>query len=139
MIGFNDTSTMMAFMRAKKPQGLAAVKFATSVGVAPGTATLQFDGAKDCPPDSAYRYMTPSGLPALATAPTPRDVVDAAAKTVVQEYNPYGSEVELNGIGPFGVPWTRIMYVGVGIAALAWIAHVARVSKQSYEPYDVVE
>lgn len=99
MISFNDTAAMAAHLQRRN-----AVRFARSVGTAPGTTTMSlgspiypmreygdhFDGA--CPPDPTNQYMV--GRESL--------IKRIAAKLMPasrQELDVYGSDVELRGVG----------------------------------------
>jgi len=86
-----------------------------TVGVAPGTITLQLDGPP-CPPDNIWPYMTPpewgSVRPSAAAGPQ-------VAVPIV--YDAYGTDSKLLGLGtlpqinPLGTRWDIIAMVGGGV------------------------
>lgn len=77
------------------------VRFTSTVGVAPGTTTMQLgglrDGASTCPPDEPGAYIfDPIGTDAFAAG--------AAAELLARDdsqpvWDPYADPVRLNGLG----------------------------------------
>ncbi len=123
---FNDSKSMMSLLQQKKP----GIHFAHSVGVAPGTTTMNLGCpgctpmggvAAPCPPEETNQTMVDRNATAMTKALLPV----AAGGTVA--FDPYGSEAELKGAAPFGMSWTKIgiftaLAAVVGGAA-AWAHH----------------
>jgi len=96
-----------------------------TVGVAPGTVTLQLDGTGTCPPDPPWVYMTPPWNTAVRLTGAPRPVATAGA--IVSQ--PYGTESELLGLrsvdellpppNPYPTRWDIIAAVGGGALLVA--------------------
>jgi hypothetical protein len=86
-----------------------------TVGVAPGTTTMQL-GAAPCPPDEPWMYTSPPQVSsALATMtfgpPPPPDVRP-------QAFDPYGTESRLQGLGQSGTTrWGLIAFAGLATFA----------------------
>lgn len=130
MIGHSDTAPMMALLQRRHPRAstLAAVHFTSSVGVAPGTTTLDLRapmvyGPGPCGPD------TPGSLRGPGCPPDPMNqymVTQAGAKRAVAtamrqaQYEVYGNETSMNGLGvaELGPSWSRVLLVALGAALL---------------------
>lgn len=85
-----------------------------SVGVAPGTITLQLGNV--CPPDPKWQYFTsPFGSVRPAAAAGPH--------ATMVDYDPYGTDSKLEGalpkVNPQGLRWDIALIVGGGALLVA--------------------
>lgn len=115
------------------------IHFTTSVGVAPGTTTMQMgipsiaplNGLGVCPPG---HYGIAVMLPGTQTAPTTAALVPGAEVPT----NPYGTESKLQGLGRhhpvrydpgifYGLGETKIRYdlfaLAAGVAFAGWLGY----------------
>jgi len=78
-----------------------------SVGVAPGTTTIQLS---DCPPNEPWHYTVPpdvvTGFPSGMTPP-------ATAGAPSTALNPYATESQLRGLGLASPNWGFIVLAGL--------------------------
>lgn len=119
---FHGPSNMNAMLQRRLPVAgaLAAVRFTQSVGVAPGTTTIAqhtpgelvcLGGPATCPADPTNQYML---------ARVQRGGAAPSASAAVQQFEPYGNETSMNGLGvaDLGPSWSKVALIALG-AALA--------------------
>jgi hypothetical protein len=92
------------------------IHFTPTVGVAPGTTTMQL-GAAPCPPDEPWMYTSPpqvsSELATKTFEPAPPDLVRQS-----KAFDPYGTESRLQGLGQTTSPrWGLVAFAGLATFA----------------------
>jgi hypothetical protein len=90
----------------------------STVGVAPGTTTLQLG---DCPPDEAWQYVLP---PQVTEGPAPGVAPDVTQMPTPQYWNPYQDPPSLKGLGGASnlanASWSLVAFVGIAAFAVAF-------------------